>query len=60
MQPMIDEEPSPGIDQLITTLLPTRVVVGAGGQLGTYAARITTVLETTEYPTEFLASTLNW
>jgi len=51
--------PSKGTGQLTVTDSPLKTVVGAVGLSGIYAASTDKAIDKGEYPTVFLASTLN-
>lgn len=58
--PVIAELPSKGAVQLISTAEGSEIAVdGADGWFGFYAANSDKAKDRAEYPTEFLASTLN-
>jgi hypothetical protein len=51
--------PSKGTGQVTVTESPLKIVVGAAGLSGFYAASTDKAIDKGEYPTVFLASTLN-
>jgi hypothetical protein len=59
MYPVMVEPPFKGSTQLITTLSPLTVVVGAAGVLGFVEAIIAKAVEAGPYPIALCASTLN-